>query len=98
MTSPSRWRVLHRKRAPSYQGGSPVRTALGYKGRRCRARDRLWYPLWLPLLPLRVHAHDVLLPDLLEALEITESEVQDIHVMRDGHYGQFHQYGLVEST
>ena len=50
------------------------------------------------LLPGCVQAHDIMFPDLLEALQIPEGEVQDMDVMRDSHFGQFYQHTLIEST
>src|SRR5262249_3241440 len=90
--------ALHGKCAPSNRGGSPIQTGRHCQGSSGGTPGHPPCPLpWL-LAPRRAQAHDVLFPDLLEALEITEGELQDMDVMRNGYFGHFYQYTLIEST
>src|SRR5215831_11688962 len=98
MTSPALWHVLNRNGAACDNGRGSIRTALRCHGNPYSAGDCPWCFLRRLLLPGRLQAHDVVFPDLLETLQITESKLQDMDVMRDSHFGQFHQRTLIEPT
>src|SRR6266581_1574556 len=98
MDSPSLWHVLHRNGMPCKRSRCSVQTALRCPRGLYSAGACLRCPLQRLLLPGRVQTHNVMFPDLLETLHIPEGEVQDMDVMRDGHFGQFHQHTLIEST